>query len=296
MVGIVILNYIKYEETIKCVESIENNTFIKHHIFIIDNNSPNNSYQILTNCYKDKKNITVIFSHENGGYAKGNNIGVKACIECGIEYAVIANNDIIFLDNSIDQLYQYIVKSKSDVIVGPKIVDNEHNCCSPPFIKRQNLLEYLEVISKKRLLYPVEKCDLFSKVYTVSGCCFIINIKKFVAMKAFDENTFLYNEEAILSKQAENNHLELAYFPKSVVIHNHQNPRNISGSFTDFEILKSGLYYWKKYRNLSNAKLRGIFIFWVVKIILKIGVKKISSDNFFKYLKSANLYLKKIAI
>ena len=76
-VGIVILNYLNYKDTIECVESIFNMKYDIAGIVIVDNHSENESYNVLKKLYKNRLNVSVIQSNRNYGFAKGNNIGIK---------------------------------------------------------------------------------------------------------------------------------------------------------------------------------------------------------------------------
>lgn len=64
-IAIIIINYNKYEKTIECIESIRKSNFNNYKIYLLDNNSQNNSYNILNNRYKNKNYIEIIHSKEN---------------------------------------------------------------------------------------------------------------------------------------------------------------------------------------------------------------------------------------
>ena len=56
LVNIIILNYNSWEDTIECIESVLNSTYKNFQIFLVDNNSPNNSEESLIQ-YLNKKLI-----------------------------------------------------------------------------------------------------------------------------------------------------------------------------------------------------------------------------------------------
>ena len=73
--AVIIINYNKYEKTIECIESIENSKINdEYKIYLLDNNSTNNSVDILRNKFKNYRNLEIIESNENIGYARGNNL------------------------------------------------------------------------------------------------------------------------------------------------------------------------------------------------------------------------------
>ena len=55
MVGIIILNYNTYKDVFCCVENIEKNTHIDYKIYIVDNNSKNDSVEKIKVFISDRK-------------------------------------------------------------------------------------------------------------------------------------------------------------------------------------------------------------------------------------------------
>ena len=84
-VGVVVLNYNNYGETIKCVNSILTQKQISVHVVVVDNGSQNQSYNELYHTFINIENVDVLRSLENLGYAQGNNIGIKHLREKGFE-------------------------------------------------------------------------------------------------------------------------------------------------------------------------------------------------------------------
>ena len=72
MICFVILHYMATDETIICVDSILENVNGDKRIIIVDNASPNNSFDELNIKYKDNILVDVISTDENLGFAKGN--------------------------------------------------------------------------------------------------------------------------------------------------------------------------------------------------------------------------------
>ena len=70
-VVIVVLNYCAYEETINCVRSIQKHCTLEAiNIVIVDNGSSNDSYQILKNEFREIKEIVIVRSQKNVGFAR----------------------------------------------------------------------------------------------------------------------------------------------------------------------------------------------------------------------------------
>ena len=105
MLAIIIINYNKYEKTLECIRTIREGNFKNYKIYLLDNASVNDSYNILYENYKDSSDVVLIKSKENLGYAKGNNLCIKYAEKDGCEYALISNNDILYDKESHQFIY-----------------------------------------------------------------------------------------------------------------------------------------------------------------------------------------------
>ncbi len=131
--GFVILHYLAYEMTKKCIERLCNlySTF-DIQIVCVDNGSTNDSFDKLKSFFKNFP-ITFIHNNKNLGFAQGNNIGylyLKANYDCN--YIIVINNDVLFEDKNslikIDELYD---KEKYSVL-GPDIYNPKTNVHQNP--------------------------------------------------------------------------------------------------------------------------------------------------------------------
>lgn len=104
-IGVVILNYRTYKDTIECVYSILRQTYVNFHIAIVENGSDNQSLKILTKEFVKNPLVTIIKSTENLGFARGNNLGinylsdVKQC-----EYVFVLNSDTIVHEKVLEEV------------------------------------------------------------------------------------------------------------------------------------------------------------------------------------------------
>ena len=72
----IILNYKTFGETISIVDELLGEGLGDRRILIVDNASPNESFQVLTKTFFNEPKVEVISTEQNGGYAKGNNFAV----------------------------------------------------------------------------------------------------------------------------------------------------------------------------------------------------------------------------
>lgn len=123
MIGIGILNYNNYQVTEDCIESVcAFPPTEEYHIIVLDNGSQNDSYSILQEKYSNRRNIEIIKSETNKGFAQGNNQIVDTFMEQGVTDVVLSNSDIMFRENTIDRMISALRNLENAVIVGPKII------------------------------------------------------------------------------------------------------------------------------------------------------------------------------
>lgn len=101
-VGIVVLNYLNYWDTVECVKSSLKLKSSNYKIVVVDNGSKNKSYEILKSEFANNKKVIIIRNEINLGFAKGNNIGIayaRENLKCNFVFCI--NNDTVFTDLEI---------------------------------------------------------------------------------------------------------------------------------------------------------------------------------------------------
>ncbi len=121
----VILNYRVDQESICCAESIlQTQTYENYDIVIVDNGSGNRSKERLEEYFSGRKNVHVIASEENLGFACGNNLGINYAREnFDSDFIVVSNSDIVFEQPDYCEELVKIYKRRRYDILGGDIVD-----------------------------------------------------------------------------------------------------------------------------------------------------------------------------
>jgi len=294
-IGAVVLNYNSFNKTIECVNSILKTSDFVDLIVIIDNASINDSILKLNEQYNLNNNVVILSQVKNLGYAKGNNIGLQFLISKGYEYALITNNDVLYVENSIIILYSYIIKHPNVALIGPKIYNPEMKLQHSTRLNEPKFSELFGFLGKSiRLNESIQKESL--KVYSISGSSMIVSIKNLMRVDLFDENTFLYNEENIMSFKLSKLGLTTIFSPESIVIHNHGYTTGRNNMFVNKEYIKSSFYYWLFYRKTSILFLSIFYIFFTLKWFIKGIFFKSMRKGWSEYFRETFLYFKSINI
>lgn len=293
-VGVVILNYNNYQDTINCVsDSFSKQQGIDLEIVIIDNASTNDSVDKLKNKFNNIKNVKIIVAERNLGYASGNNVGLKYLAnnnQC--DYIIVANNDIELNDERmINKLISEYGKLEKAAFAAPLMIENNKisrntawklpkamsEILSSTFCSMFLFSHYL-----KKYSYDFNKCKTTDMaVDCVSGSFFIGAREIFEKLDYFDEGTFLYYEESILGKKVKQANLN-NYIIKNLS-YNHKWSKSINAKYTTSEKfalrLDSKLYYWKKYGN------KGAIFLSLLKLLHYFNTVEITIITFYKKLR-----------
>lgn len=298
MLGIAIINYNEYEKTIDCIHSIfETAHGMDYKIYLLDNRSPNGSFDILRREYGENPIVDCFQSEKNLGYARGNNLCIEKALADGCNYILISNNDIIFEEGAIHLLYDDI-KSRDCLLIGPALKTPAGGFqvsvkpAAPSFKQYVFSETYFSNFDWKKKYENRFFSREFSYVYWVSGAVFIADMNLFKEIGFFDPETFLYFEEYIISEKAKKAGLKLGFEPAASVIHYHGASTGGSANyFTRLENLKSELYFFKNYRGAPKSRLKTIRFIRCLEVLFTF-TKEHKVKDALKFIKNSKNALK----
>ena len=120
-IAVIILNFNNYLDTDKCITSVLSSNWDNHRlkIIVVDNGSIDNSCARLEKKYSD---AIFIRTHENLGFSRGNNVGIKYALEkLGADYILLLNDDVFIRDNYIGTVVSFMEKKANVGVAGGKV-------------------------------------------------------------------------------------------------------------------------------------------------------------------------------
>ncbi len=259
--------------TIDCVNSIHETFRDSYRIYIVDNCSSTEMPGEFQSFIDNDKDVVFIPSDKNKGYAGGNNIGIVAAKNDCCDYILITNNDVIFHEDSIDNLRRYLADHPDVGIVGPKVFLPDGRLQEINMVCKMDYKgKYLYLLRKTPLKKLSENYvarfhgDNVSKdvpfvVFAVSGCCFMMSAHAADIICPLDEGTFLYEEENIIGCRMENASLKTVYCTDSTIMHIGGGSTEGMSKFSYACFVNSELYYMKKYLGKGFWSVLPIYLF-----------------------------------
>ena len=258
-ITIVILNWNGYEDTSECIISLQKITYDNYQIVVVDNGSDVEDINRLKNNFP---NVKILRSDVNLGFTGGNNLGIKNSFEKKIDFILLLNNDTIVEPNFIQPLLDIFENNPNVGIVAPQI-----NYFDEP----KKVWTEGGRISKIRgsgfaysERYDDGKIKDDKEVTFVSGCCMLIKKEIFEKVGVFDDNFFLYVEDADLCYRT----TQAGY--KIIVSHNSKIYHKVSSS-TKENLSLLPLYYVTRNR-LYFASKSFSFIFFLTLIYISFSM------------------------
>lgn len=242
-------------------------------IIIVENNSPDKVQTIKNISSLQKiypKKIRLVVSKLNGGFAKSCNLGARLTRS---DYLLFINPDIKVQKNSIQTLFDHMVRSQADIIGG--VSKKNHKIFHKTVVRHPTpLIGLFEFTNLGKLLnihkghsdfYYEDIEGLYSssndiKVEAVGGAYLMCKRKSFNLLKGFDEKFFMYLEDVDLGHRANLLGMNVIFCSHSTVWHiggaSSKNKHHIHyKAWSD-----SRRYYFKKhYGYYINILLQSIF-------------------------------------
>jgi len=286
MIGVVVLNYNSFVDTIKLVDDLQRQTVVNDlYIVVVDNASPNDSYSHLKPLGKKYSNVTVLETDDNLGYAKGNNFGLKYLDEnIHPRYVAIMNNDIILQNDCLEKLIKRYEVLKNPAIIAPKQLDINHKEMLPYSMNSflddcLNLFYIFKMFHKRNALKYVDNTGCKAmRVEMVPGSFMFASFSRFKEMGFFYPNTFLFVEERFITMKAKEMNLNNYILLDHTYVHAHSKTIDTKYNQLDkFRLLYNGwIEFTRVYR--SSGKLKAV----VLQILMKWSLLEIKFGSFIK--------------
>jgi len=215
-VSIVLVNWNNFSDTVECIESLLQVTYMNYEIVVIDNCSQGADAIRLREKFRD--NMRLIENDRNVGFAEGCNTGIKDALSRGSDYIVLLNNDTVVAPDFLDTLLTSVEKEDRVGIAGGKVYCYE----IPDMIwSAGGVIDYRTGGAKLIGSGKTDKNQFeeLIDVDFVSGCFMLISRKVLEDIGLLDKIFFFGWEDADLCLRAKKRGYRVIFVPGSKIWH-----------------------------------------------------------------------------
>jgi GT2 family glycosyltransferase len=242
-VHVVVLNHNGLAFNEPCLRSLASSAYPALRILLVDNGSDDGSVEWVE---RNRPDVAVLRTGINGGWASGNNAGIRRVLGEGAAYVWLLNNDTELEPDCLPLLVDAAARDPVVGLVSPRI---RH------FADRKDVWFEGGEISREALM--VRHCDLprfrglTGPQRYVSGCAMLVRREVFERIGLIDDRFFMYYEDADFCLRAAAAGFRAEVVPDAILYHKvaassggvseHMSP------FHAYHILRSEMLFWRKH-------------------------------------------------
>ncbi len=224
-VSVLIVSYNTADLTVRCLESLHEQTRgTSYEVIVVDNASTDSSATRIRAAFGD---IEVVESATNLGFGRAVNLAAERAKG---EYLLLLNPDTVVLDDALGALLAFARAHPGHGIYGGRTVRPDgaldpSSCWGVPTLWSLACFGLgLSTWRKGSALFDPESLggwprDSVREVGVVTGCLLLVPRQVFAALGGFDSRYFMYGEDADLSVRARRAGWRPVITPDATVIH-----------------------------------------------------------------------------
>ena len=213
---IVLVNYNGLQDTLKCLQSLVAVRSEGVLVVLVDNASAEDPTPEVANQFPW---CPLVRNAVNGGWAGGNNTGIRYALERGADQVLLLNNDTTVAPSLAEDLLAAAAANPDYGILGPVInfMDEPHKVMTDGCVF--NRRGYPGFFERKPIPLQREASSALTEVDIVNGCAMMIRAEVFRRIGLVDERFFLIHEESDFCLRARQNGFRCGLLAKTLVWH-----------------------------------------------------------------------------
>lgn len=266
-ISVIIVNFRTPEVTIECISSFYKHLTCNFEIIVVDNNSNDNSEELIKKKYNE---IHWIQIDKNMGYGYAMNKGFE---QSNGNYILILNSDIMILSDFYNSLTEKYIELNAGII-GIKLIlpDGKTQQTASTFPRLMtifaNEIKILQKIKKfNRYTLQIDTDKIVHKVDWVTGAFMFISREIYQKISGFNDSYFMYYEDVDLCRKTANQGFSNFYITNHQATHKHcysVNKQN-KGSYNFYKAIEkeSAIKYIHEFYNIKTFN-KFIFLYRLI--------------------------------
>ena len=247
----VVLNTNRRADTLACLASLRQSTYLNLRAIVLDNDSADGSVDAIRAGFPE---VQIVRLEENHGYAGNNNVGIQAAVAQGADWVLVLNEDTVLDPRCVAELVRAGESDDRIGVVGPmvyhfdepNVIQSAGGMLGPRW---QSIHLALNEVDDGRLQSP-------RSVEWVSGCAIMVRRLVIEGVGMLDARFFYYWEETEWCLRAGRAGWRVVHVPTARVWH--------KGVQRDYHPKPSVTYYSTRNRLLMLAKHRAPVLVWAL--------------------------------
>lgn len=268
-VMIIVLNWNGLNDTLDCLESLEQLDYQNYKVVVVDNGSVDGSVPVIRERFPG---VAIIENGENLGYAGGNNVGLRHALRQEADYALLLNNDT---EAAPDFLWRLLEVTQADLQVG----------VTGPVIYYYDQPEVIwsagGVIDWRRgdaRMVGLNERDVGQfgneprEVDFVSGCAMLVRRAALEQVGLLDERFFAYHEEVEWCVRMRQARFKIVHVPRARLWHKITPEHRAASPLVHYYMTRNRLLFlkitgagWKAWLYTLFADYMRTLISWSVR-------------------------------
>lgn len=240
VVSVIVLTYNGREHLEECLASLQAQTYLPREIILVINGSEDGSADFVRRRFDHS--IRVIELAENIGYTGGNNAGIRSARG---EYIALLNDDTRVDSDWLQEMVKALESRPDCAMAAGKILSYYH----PEIIDNVGHIFYRDGTFRGRGRLEVDRgqYDREEEVLSPSGCALLFRKKALDEVGLFDEDFFIYGDDAELSLRMRVAGWRARYAPRAVVYHKYSASTGAYSAFKAFLVERNRIWLTIKY-------------------------------------------------
>lgn len=241
----IVLNYLRSDDTVRCIDSLRGSTYRNQFPVVVDNGSDEAAR---TELAAGIGATPLIQSETNLGYAGGNNLGIRYALDRDADYLWILNPDTVVEPESLGRLVQTMSRFPEAGIVGSRMLRGDDGTT---VLFNGGIIDWSR--AGKPVLPDMGKPEADVKAKTVTqidyatGASMLLRRQLVEEIGLLPERYFLYFEETDFNVRARRAGWRVLLEPRSRVLHHRRSWGSVPAPYYVYYYVRNRILFGRTF-------------------------------------------------
>ena len=235
--GIILVNWNRKVDTLRCISSVYESSFLDWELLVVDNASADDSVAAIQSLYPE---VAIQQTGQNLGFTGGNNVGINYFLQRNVPLILLLNNDAIVAPDALAKLVDVVDQSAEFDIFGARVCSiDDHTVTLSAGGTLRNGWEPQHGHVNSMEPHEVE---------FISGCAFLVRAGAVRQIGSLADQFFMYHEDTEWCYRALKAGKRLMIVPDAIVYHPDTRERDQFSTLVTYYETRNSLLFAKMHR------------------------------------------------